>query len=76
MVQFLGLVTIIINKRKLNREEKNDAYLIHVCRLLWCLESLEKVEKVGAFSQHCGFNQLYREPEVTLAGATRRGGGG
>ena len=50
------------NKKKwLNRGEKSDIYLTHVCSLLQSVENLKKIEKTGAFCQHCDFHQLWRE---------------
>jgi len=39
------------------REESN-TYLTHVCRHCWKRKISMKVDRIGAFSQHCGFHQL------------------
>ena len=52
-------------EKLLNKEEMNDTYLTHVCRLPQSIQNLEKIEKK---KQHCSFCQLYR---CTLRGTAR-----
>ena len=37
----------------------------------WSIESLEKLEKTGTLSLHCGFHRLQKVAQVMLACATR-----
>ena len=45
-------------KKWLNRGERSNIYMKHVCILLQRIETW-KNRKIGVFRQHCGFHQLF-----------------
>ena len=45
-------------KNRLKTGERSDTYLPHVCNLSQSVKSQPRVDKTGAFIQHCGFHQL------------------
>ena len=66
MHSMLSIDLIDIIASKVEKEEECDTKLTHVCRHLHNMERLgwKYREKAGAFSQHCGFQQLLEAVEV------------
>jgi len=50
-----------MKKKMLTRRKESDTYLVTVSRHCWSRQIMIKIDKIVAFSQHCGFHQFFLE---------------